>query len=65
MDFKNPKVKYDANLSEWHKDNAQIKHVENDGNFSDSPNIYKSGAEISIPYGTSRPKISRKNMKAS
>ena len=23
----------------------QIKHVKNDGNFSDSPNIYKSGAE--------------------
>ena len=26
-------------------DSAQIKHVENNGNFSDSPNIYKSGAE--------------------
>nr|DAE82699.1 MAG TPA: Large polyvalent protein associated domain 23 [Caudoviricetes sp.] len=26
-------------------DSAQIKHVKNDGNFSDSPNIYKSGAE--------------------
>lgn len=26
-------------------DSAQIKHVENGGNFSDSPNIYKSGAE--------------------
>ena len=26
-------------------DSAQIKHVENDGNFSDSPNIYKSGKE--------------------
>ena len=45
MDFKNPKVKYDVNLNEWHKDSAQIKHVKNDGNFSDSPNIYKSGKE--------------------
>ena len=45
MDFKNPKVKYDVNLKEWHKDNAQIKHVENNGNFSDSPNIYKTGKE--------------------
>ena len=26
-------------------DSAQIKHVKNDGNFSDSPNIYKSGKE--------------------
>ena len=26
-------------------DSAQIKHVKNDGSFSDSPNIYKSGAE--------------------
>ena len=26
-------------------DSAQIKHVKNNGNFSDSPNIYKSGAE--------------------
>ena len=26
-------------------DSAQIKHVKNDGNFSDSPNIYKSGEE--------------------
>ena len=26
-------------------DSAQIKHVENNGNFSDSPNIYKSGKE--------------------
>ena len=45
MDFKNPKVKYDVNLKEWHKDSAQIKHVDNNGNFSDSPNIYKSGKE--------------------
>ena len=45
MDFKNSKVKYDVNLNEWHKDSAQIKHVKNDGNFSDSPNIYKSGKE--------------------
>jgi len=26
-------------------DSAQIKHVKNNGNFSDSPNIYKSGKE--------------------
>ena len=26
-------------------DSAQIKHVKNDGSFSDSPNIYKSGKE--------------------
>lgn len=26
-------------------DSAQIKHVKNNGNFSNSPNIYKSGAE--------------------
>ena len=26
-------------------DSSQIKHVKNDGNFSDSPNIYKSGEE--------------------
>jgi len=26
-------------------DSTQIKHVKNNGNFSDSPNIYKSGAE--------------------
>lgn len=26
-------------------DSAQVKHVKNDGNFSDSPNIYKSGKE--------------------
>jgi superfamily II DNA and RNA helicase len=26
-------------------DSAQIKHVDNNGNFNDSPNIYKSGAE--------------------
>ena len=26
-------------------DSAQIKHIKNDGNFSDSPNIYKSGKE--------------------
>ena len=26
-------------------DSTQVKHVKNDGNFSDSPNIYKSGKE--------------------
>lgn len=39
MDFKNPKVKYDVNLSEWHKDSAPVTK-----NADGSPKVFYHGS---------------------
>ena len=39
MDFKNPKVKYDVNLSEWHKDSAHVTK-----NADGSPKVFYHGS---------------------
>ena len=40
MDFKNPKVKYDVNLKEWHKDSAPITK-----NSDGSPKVFYHGSK--------------------
>lgn len=40
MDFKNPKVKYDVNLSEWHKDSSAITK-----NSDGSPKVFYHGSK--------------------
>ena len=39
MDFKNPKVKYDVNLNEWHKDSAPVTK-----NADRSPKVFYHGS---------------------